>query len=161
VSEAPPEAETEQPSLFHGIALILNSRPGLDMEEAKHKAAAVMEYLQEQGHYLPGAPPAAVILADARSFAERLIITTLALRIVNMLSQETLITPESKPARQWIDDYLEGRNHGPAGAPMLWPVKLPGMVSLLRKWGFAPTPTVPAYVTRDLTQLPNPQAQMQ
>lgn len=116
-------------------------------------AADVMNLLVERGHYVPGAPPAAVILEDAKSFAERLTLSNLALRILNMLAWSTLQTPESKPARRWIDDYLEGKNHGPVGKPMLWPVRLPGMANLLRDWGFEPTPTIPQFVARSAPKL--------
>jgi hypothetical protein len=109
-----------------------------------------------RGHYLPGAPPAQQILEDAKSFAERLTLTTLALRILNMLAWEAIQTPESKPARRWLDDYLEGKNHGPVGHPMLWPARLPGLAHLLTEWGFQPTPTRPAFVAR---VLPNPTVQ--
>jgi hypothetical protein len=114
---------------------------------------AVMQLLAERGHYLPGAPPAQKILEDAKSFAERLTLSNLALRLLNMLAWSNLETPESKPARRWLDDYLEGRNHGPAGRPMLWPMSLPGICKLMRDWGFEPTPTMPPFVARSL---PNP-----
>lgn len=120
------------------------------------QAAAVMDLLNQRGHVLPGCPPAQRILDDAKSFAERLTLTMLALRILNMLAWMKVETPETKPARQWLDDYLEGRNHGPAGQPMLWPARLPGMAALLRDWGFMPTPTMPPYVAR---ALPNPTMQ--
>ena len=123
------------------------------LSTVKWQAAAVMDLLTQRGHYLPGAPCAQVILDDAKSFAERLTITTLALRLLNMLAFANVQTPETKGARRWIDDYLEGKNHGPAGKPMLWPVKLPGICSLLREWGFEPTPTMPPWVARSL---PNP-----
>lgn len=119
-------------------------------QACRDQADAVMTLLVERGHFLPGAPPARQILDDAKSFAERLTLSNLALRILNMLAWEAIQTPESKPARKWIDDYLEGRNHGPVGRPMLWPAKLPGMAHLLRQWGFEPTPTTPAFVARSI-----------
>lgn len=117
------------------------------------QAAAVMDLLNQRGHVLPGCPPAQRILEDAKSFAERLTLSNLALRILNMLAWSTIQTPESKPARRWIEDYIEGKNHGPVGNPMLWPLSMPGMCSLLGEWGFVPTPTMPPYVAR---ALPNP-----
>ncbi len=111
-------------------------------------ADGVMQLLNERGHIIPGMPPAGQILADARDFAERLTIVTLALRLLNMLAYLTVATPETRPAKRWLDDYLEGRNHGPAGKPMLWPHQLPGIASMLRDWGFMPTPSKPAYVTK-------------
>lgn len=125
-------------------------------DEASGLADQIMTLLNERGHYLPGMPPAATILADAKSFAERLVLSNLALRILNMLAWSTIETAETKPARRWIDDYLEGRNHGPVGHPMLWPVKMPGMSHMLRDWGFEPTPTMPPFVARSL---PNPTMQ--
>lgn len=127
-----------------------------DRSQPKWQADAVMDLLVQRGHYLPGAPCAQIILDDAKSFAERLTITTLALRLLNMLAWANVETPESKPARKWLDDYLEGRNHGPAGKPMLWPVRLPGICALMRDWGFEPTPTMPPWVARSL---PNPTMQ--
>src|SRR3546814_14796677 len=94
--------------------------------------------LNERGHYLPGAPCAQIILDDAKSFADRLTITTLALRLLNMLAFAHVHTPETAGARKWLDDYLEGKNHGPAGQPMLWPARTPGICALLAVWGFPP-----------------------
>lgn len=114
-------------------------------------ASNVLQMLINSGHVLPGAPPAAKILEDARQFAAKLTLSNLALRILNMLAFSNVQTPETKPARQWIDDYLEGRNHGPVGHPMLWPGKMPGMASMLRDWGFIPTiahPGQPSYVAK-------------
>lgn len=132
--------------------LRLRPSPGMTVEEidqaTRDQADAVMALLVESGHYLPGRPPAERILQDAKSFAERLTLSNLALRILNMLAWTALQTPETKPARKWLDDYLEGRNHGPVGKPMLWPAQLPGMASLLREWGFQPTPTMPPFVAR-------------
>lgn len=135
--------------------LRLRPSPGMTVEEidqaTRDQADAVMALLVESGHYLPGAPPAATILQDAKSFAERLTLSNLALRILNMLAWSNIQTPETKPARKWIEDYLEGRRHGPVGQPMLWPSQLPGMAHLLRDWGFTPTialPGQPSYVAR-------------
>lgn len=133
---------------------LLRLRPGVlagveQIDQAcRDQADAVMQLLIDRGHFLPGAPPAAAILADAKSFAERLILSNLALRILNMLAWSNVVTPESKPARRWIEDYLEGRGHGPVGKAMLWPGSLPGLASLLRDWGFEPTPTLPPFVAR-------------
>lgn len=122
-------------------------------------ADAVMGLLVERGHVLPGAPPAQQIMEDAKSFAMRLTLSNLALRILNMLAWSNVQTPESKEARRWLEDYLEGKNHGPVGRPMLWPGRLPGLASLLREWGFVPTiatPGAPSYVAR---AMPNPTPQ--
>ena len=139
--------------------LLLLKRPAVGMtaedidQATRDQADAVMDLLTNTGHYLPGCPPAALILRDAKSFAERLTLSNLALRILNMLAWAAIETPESKPARKFIDDYLEGRNHGPVGHPMLWPGQLPGLAQLLRDWGFAPTvalPGQPSYVARNI-----------
>lgn len=122
-------------------------------------ADLIIHLLQERGHVLLGAPPAAQIFADAKRFHDQLTLTALALRILNMLAFNNVQTPETKPARKWIDDYLQGVNHGPAGQPMLWPGRLPGMDAMLRDWGFQPTialPGRPSYVAR---ALPNPTVQ--
>lgn len=132
------------PPLRDEIAEVITGRA----DEAA--ADAVMQLLHDRGHYLPGCPPAATILADAKQFAERLTLSNLALRLLNMLAWSTVQTPETKPARKWLDDYLEGKNHGPVGKPMLWPGRMPGIAHLLREWGFEPTPTMPPYVTRSL-----------
>lgn len=146
-----PVADPPIPDLRDEItAKLAEMGGGVNSREA---ANAVMAILNERGHYLPGAPCAQVILNDAKSFAERLTIVTLALRLLNMLSGVTLDTPETRPAKRWLDDYLEGKNHGPAGKPMIWPLQLPGICALLREWGFEPTPTMPPFVARSL---PNP-----
>lgn len=125
-------------------------------EAATTAADDVMQLLHERGHYLPGAPPAQQILEDAKSFAERLTLSNLALRCFAMLGSLSVDTPETQPAKRWIVDYIEGKNHGPVGQPMLWPEKLPGLAHMLREWGFMPTPTTPPYVCR---ALPNPTVQ--
>lgn len=123
------------------------------LDDAYDTADQVIALLVEAGHFVPGAPPAAQILADAKSFAEQLILSNLALRILNMLAWAHIETPETKPARRFIEDYLEGKNHGPVGKAMLWPVGLPGLAHLLRDWGFEPTATTPAFVARSAPKL--------
>jgi hypothetical protein len=121
------------------------------LDDAVDTADTIIAKLIETGHVIPGAPPAAQILEDAKSFAARLTLSNLALRILNMLAWSNVETPESKPARRWLEDYLEGKNHGPVGQPMLWPGQLPGLCHLLREWGFMPTIAVPgqaSYVAR-------------
>lgn len=120
------------------------------------QAAAVTQLLLERGHVLPGAPPAQRIFEDAKRFHDQLTLTALALRILNMLAFNNVQTPETRPARKWIDDYLQGVNHGPAGQPMLWPGGLPGMAAMLRDWGFAPTVAVPGRASFVARALPNP-----
>jgi hypothetical protein len=165
LSQEAPQAVVDLPQpADHSLAdaikdTLLRLRPSAlaDTEQidqaARDQADAVMALLIEGGHVIPGAPPAMQILRDAQSFAERLTLSNLACRILNMLAFSNVQTPETKPARQWIDDYLEGRNHGPIGQPMLWPGRLPGMASLLRDWGFMPTiavPGQPSYVARNV-----------
>ena len=116
------------------------------------QAAAVMDLLNQRGHVMPGCPEAKTILADARSFAERLVMSNLAARLLNMLAWSAVETPETKPARQWLDDYFEGKNHGPIGCPMIWPLRMPGICALLRQWGFQPTQTMPPFVARAVPQ---------
>lgn len=126
-----------------------------DRSLVQWQADAVMDLLTQRGHVLPGCPPAATILSDARSFAERLVMSNLAARLLNMLAWSEIETPETKPARQWLDDYFEGKNHGPIGCPMIWPLRMPGICALLRQWGYQPTQTMPPMVAR---AVPNPLA---
>lgn len=128
-----------------------NAKEGTSAASAPAIRDEVMALLVDTGHVLPGCPPAAKILDDAKAFHERLVLSNLALRIFVMLGSMTIETPESKPAQRFIIDYLEGRNHGPVGEPMLWPGQLPGLASVLRDWGFVPTvatPGQPSYVAR-------------
>lgn len=126
-------------------------------DDDKLRASGVMALLNETGHYLPGLPSADVILNDARRFAEELTLSNLALRLIRMTIMTGILTPESKGSERWLRDYLDGRNHGPVGKPMLWPAKLPGLAGLMRDWGYKPTPTKPAFVTRDLDKPEGPQ----
>lgn len=142
-------------SLYDQVAetlLALRPAVGADLEQidqaTRDQAQAIMHLLNEEGHYMPGCPPARQILEDAKSFAFQLMITMLALRVLNMLANETIATPESKGATKFINDYIEGKNHGPAGKPMLWPKTLPGLAHLFRQWGYRPTDTTPAFVAR-------------
>lgn len=152
---------TSQESVEHPWEMVKGEPPSARpvVNDAYDTADAIMQLLQDRGHYLPGAPPAAVILNDAKSFAERLVLSNLALRILNMLAWSNVQTPETKPARKWIEDYLEGRNHGPVGQPMLWPGQLPGMCHLLRDWGFQPTIAGPGQASYVARALPNPTVQ--
>lgn len=108
---------------------------------------AVMELLNERGHVLPGCPPAARIRADAEEFAAKFILAQLTIRLLRMLNAG-IVTPETKGMTRWLNDYIDGRNHGPVGAPMLWPSGLKGLAGQLRTWGFQPTPTNPPFVAR-------------
>jgi hypothetical protein len=121
------------------------------VNDAFDTADVIMNLLTERGHVVPGVPPLLKVLADFKVTHDRLTLTMLALRTLNMLTFTEVRTPESKPARQFIDDYLLGKNHGPAGEPMLWPGRLPGLASLFREWGFMPTiafPGQPSFVAR-------------
>lgn len=126
------------------------------VNDAFDTADLIMQLLMDRGHYLPGAPPAQQILNDAKSFAERLTLSNLTVRIYSMLAWSNVQTPESKPARKWIEDYIDGKNHGPIGHAMLWPHGMPGLAQMLRDWGYMPTPTKPQYVAK---ALPNPGVQ--
>lgn len=157
--DAPATPAPEVPLVQEITDTLLRLRPsalaeGEQIDQAcRDQADAVMALLEERGHVLPGAPPAQKILEDAKQFAMKLTLSNLALRILNMLAWSNVDTPESKPARRWLEDYLEGKNHGPVGYPMLWPGRLPGMANLLRQWGFVPTialPGQPSYVARAL-----------
>jgi len=120
----------------------------LGVTAADLKAYNIIERLKDRGHICPGAPPASVILTDAQQFAERLTLSNLATRLIRMTIMTGVMTPESSGSERWLRDYLDGRNHGPVGKPMLWPDNLPGIAGMLRDWGFAPTAAKPAYVTR-------------
>jgi hypothetical protein len=110
-------------------------------------ADAILHLLNERGHYLPGAPPAEQILADAQQFAGQLSLALLVVRLLRAL-ESPIWTAERKPISLWLNEYIDGKNHGPVGKPMFWPSGLPGLASQLRQWGFQPTATHPPYVAR-------------
>ena len=116
-------------------------------DQALRQADGVLALLNQRGFYLPGCPPAKQLLADAELFAAQLMLAMIVCRCYAMLDTG-LVTPETKGMRNWLADYVNGRNHGPVGKPMHWPAGLPGLCSLLRDWGYAPTPTQPAFVAR-------------
>jgi hypothetical protein len=164
-TDAPATDQPDVPLVQAITDTLLRLRPsalaeGEQIDQAcRDQAEAVVQLLEAEGHVLPGAPPAAQIFADAKRFHDQLTLTALALRVLNMLAFNNVQTPETKPARKWIDDYLQGVNHGPAGQPMLWPGRLPGMAAMLRDWGFVPTialPGQPSFVAR---AMPNPTVQ--
>lgn len=161
LSQEPPEAPRALRDEIAECLLALSPSPrgDADPDGCGRQADAVMALLHERGHYLPGAPPAAQILKDAEQFAGQLILATLTVRIMAMLATITVENPETKPTRKWLNDYLDGRRHGPVGKPMLWPSQLPGLASMLRQWGFQPTTTNPAFVARGAP--PNALTQMQ
>lgn len=96
-------------------------------------------------------PPVTVVARDAQHFAERVLLSELACRLFRTLVLGNIIIAESPAAMDWLRDWIDGtlEGHGPMGSgPMLWPEKLPMVGTLLRQWGFQPTPSVPAYVMR-------------
>lgn len=115
-------------------------------------ASAIMQLLNERGHYLPGCPPAEQILADARQFAEEVVLSKLTVRLLRMGRASGIMTPETKGMERWLNDYIDGRHHGPLGKPMLWPSGLKGLAGQLREWGFEPTATRPPFVARAATR---------
>lgn len=119
-----------------------------DAERATAQAAdSIMHLLNERGHYLPGCPAASQILSDAQQFAGQLSLAMLVIRLLRILDTK-IETPESKGTRRWLTEYIDGKNHGPVGRPMLWPGGLPGLAGMLREWGYQPTPTRPQFVAR-------------
>lgn len=138
-NEAPPPLRDEI------LALMTGFEP--DANDAKVATDAIMHLLNERGHYLPGCPPAAQILQDAQQFAGQFMLSLLAVRLLRMLNTK-IVTPETKGMERWLNDYIDGKNHGPIGKPMFWPSGLPGLADQLRKWGYMPTPTNPPYVAR-------------
>lgn len=151
--------ETSQESVEHPWDSMAPDEESPVLDDAYDTADLIVGLLTARGHVLPGAPPAQRILEDAKQFAAKLTLSNLALRVLNMLAFNEVQTPESRPARKWIEDYLLGVNHGPVGQPMLWPGKMPGMAAMLRDWGFVPTiaiPGQPSYVAR---AVPNPTVQ--
>lgn len=96
-------------------------------------------------------PPSPQVARDAQHFAERLILAELSTRLFRVLVLGNIILPDSPAAMDWLRDWIDGNleGHGPMGSgPMIWPDRIPSVVSLLRQWGFQPTPTVPPYVAR-------------
>ncbi|APZ81790.1 hypothetical protein vBEliSR6L_25 [Erythrobacter phage vB_EliS_R6L] len=114
------------------------------MDEA---ASVITHLLNERGHYLPGCPPAAQILQDAQQFAGQFMLAMLCVRLLRMLNTR-IVTQETKGLERWLNDYIDGKNHGPVGKPMFWPGGLPGLAQQLRDWGYAPTETRPQFVAR-------------
>lgn len=152
--DTPEPATAGPPSLADQITdVLIAMRPaaGADAETidqaSRDQGAAIMHLLNEEGHYLPGCPPAAQILADAQQFAAKFMLAVLCVRLFRMLDTR-IETPETKGMRRWLEDYVDGRNHGPLGKPMLWPSGLPGLAQQMRTWGYQPTPTKPAFVAR-------------
>src|SRR3546814_16610131 len=119
-----PKTDPPIPALRDEIAAKLADLGG--GVNSRTAADAIMEILNERGHYLPGAPCAQIILDDAKSLADRLTIHTLALRLLNMLAFAHVQTPETTGARKWLDDHLEGQHPGPGGTPERGPARRPG-----------------------------------
>lgn len=105
---------------------------------------------REEMEAMAALPPSPQIHAEARHFAERVILAELGVRLFRMLFLGGIVVPESPAACDWLKGWIDGGvNHSPMGAgPMLWPEHLPFIAGVLRQWGFQPTPTMPAYVAR-------------
>lgn len=142
-----PESDAAKP-LREEIRDVLAALRPIDHVDVEARCVdGIMHLLNERGHYLPGCPPAAQILKDAQQFAGQLQLAMLVVRLLRMLNTR-IVTPETKGLEKWLNDYMDGRNHGPVGKPMLWPGGLPGLADQLRQWGYQPTPTRPAFVAR-------------
>lgn len=138
-----PEPETKAADLLTALTVAIRDKPAPD------GADAVMTVLVEGGWVLPGVPPVDQVLADARRFADELVLTKLVARIFRTLILGGLVIPETPQAMTWMRTYIDGddRRHGPLGKPMVWPDSLPAVMQLLRDWGFQPTPTPIPYVS--------------
>lgn len=109
----------------------------------------VMTVLAEGGWIKDGVPPAVQVLADARSIYDEAVLAKLVVRFFRTMILGGLVVAETPQAMDWLKDYIDGavRGHGPLGKPMIWPDRLPAISSLLRSFGFQPTPTNPPYVS--------------
>lgn len=146
--EAPPPLRDEIAELVKANLPALREDGWKEESEASDQiASAVMHLLRERGHIIEGAPPARQILDDAQQFAAKLTLAMLCVRLVRVAASP-IKTPESKAMERWLNDYLDGRNHGPIGKPMFWPSNLPGLCDQLRDWGFRPTDSRPKFVAR-------------
>jgi hypothetical protein len=130
--------------------LLLRTLKVEENEPLSASVEALMSTLAEAGYIVPGGPPARQILADAQQFAERVILSELAVRLLRTLVLGNIIHPETPTALDWLKDWIDGtlEGHGPIGKPMIWPDRLPFIAGLMRQWGFQPTPSIPPYVTR-------------
>lgn len=111
----------------------------------------------EEMNAIASLPPAHIIARDAQHFAERVILAELAVRLFRVLVLGNIVVPDSPAAMDWLRDWIDGnlQGHGPMGSgPMIWPDRLTFVTTLLRQWGFEPTPTRPAYVTRQRKETP-------
>jgi hypothetical protein len=110
---------------------------------------SVVAVLTEGGWIMEGVPPVQQVLAQAEAYSDELILTKLVARFFRVMILGALIIPETPQAMDWLRDYIDGihKVHGPLGKPMLWPGRLPAICSLLRDWGFQPTPTNPQFVS--------------
>lgn len=137
------------------------TRAGLIEQEAEHLqpvfalADAMEAYASEPENAPATAPPADAYqgppTAAAGHFAQRVILSELACRLFRTLVLGNIIIADSPAAMDWLRDWIDGNleGHGPMGSgPMIWPERLPAVCTLLRGWGFQPTPTLPPYVTR-------------
>lgn len=140
-----PEEQAVPPLRDELRELLRVSNPMAGTED--HLSGAILHLLNERGHYLPGCPPAAQILQDAQQFAGQFMLAMLCVRLLRMLNTR-IVTPETKGMERWLNDYIDGKNHGPVGKPMFWPGGLPGLAQQLRQWGYAPTDTRPQFVAR-------------
>jgi hypothetical protein len=93
---------------------------------AKSVTDEIMALLIDTGHVLPGCPPAAKILEDAKTFHERLTLSNLALRCFAMLGSLSIATPETKPAKRW--------NHRHAGPAVIRGPRRAGTDQAMTDW---------------------------
>lgn len=110
---------------------------------------ALLSVLEKGGWIIPGVPPVTQVLADAKQYADELLLAKLVARFFRVLILGAVVIPETPQAMDWLRDYIDGNHkiHGPLGKPMIWPDRLPMVAQLLREWGFQPTPTQPPYVS--------------
>lgn len=94
-------------------------------------------------------PPTPVMRDDTRTFAERVILAELVVRIFRAQVLSGIVTAETPRVMAWLKDWIDGTDkHGPIGNALLWPDHLPGLAAQLTHWGFIRSPGRLGYVMR-------------
>lgn len=94
-------------------------------------------------------PPSPALAADLNVLIGRSQLLEIAVRLFRFHVLSGLVTAEGPAFSRWLRDWIDGKNHGPLGGAMLWPLGLTNTARLLREWGFEPVQDGPhRYVAR-------------
>lgn len=120
ITGATPFVAVDGISELHGITLHVNRAP---------TEVELRMYAE-----LPATP---TMFRDAQSYAERMVLAELVVRLFRFYILGGIVLPDSPAAMDWLKTFIDGNGHGPLGyGPLRWPSMVPSAQTALDRWGF-------------------------